>query len=113
MSEGTQNLTLTSIFRMPRFAPAFFAAFLAGLLLLFLKELHPNIRSFLFPSLVIYAQGAALISTLHRLLAIQFYKGETKDNEKPIPTLWKVVIYGLHILWFSALVVYNACKQVI
>jgi hypothetical protein len=107
MADDAQRGVFPQIFRMPRFAPAWFAAFLCGLLLLFARDLPENVRSFFLPSLVVYAQGAALLGALHRMLGIHYQRTDIPDNEKPIPTGWKFAILFSHLIWFGALIGYN------
>lgn len=108
-----KNNIFKDFFRMPRFAPAIFAAFLFGLSLLFLKELSQNIQLFFIPSLIIYAQGAALIGALHRFLGLNYEKLSNQNNEKTIPLIWKIVIYLIHIVWFLLLIYYNCKRKVL
>jgi len=99
---------------MPRFAPALFATFFSGLLLLFIDKLDQGLRSYLLPSLLVYAQGAALIGTFNRLLGFHFVDMDTQhNNEKPIPIVWKVIIWVLHLIWFAAFVIYLFYRDVL
>ena len=113
MANGSGSSALTHLFAMPRFAPALFATFMFGLLLLFVKELDQVVRSFLLPSLLIYAQGAALLGTLHRLLGIHYFDGSTQNNEQPIPKKWKWTLLLLHVIWFVAFIGYNYYRGVL
>lgn len=126
MNESTnRNSIIINFYRMPRFAPAIFSAFLCGLLLLFIRELGQNLKSFLIPSLVVYALGSALIGAIHRLLALSYQEAEEKiieenkiivksvNNEKTIPTIWKVIILIVHLIWFCALVLYLVFRCVL
>jgi len=94
-----------------RLVPALFSAFLAGLLLLFYRELFENVKLFLIPSLVVYSLGAALIGTFHRIIA--FYYQAKKGVEKPIsnefyiPWLGRISIWGIHLILFVAFIIYN------
>jgi len=108
------------IFKAPRFAPAVVGALLAGLLLLFLKELSEPVQMYLIPALVIYSLGAALIGTLHRMLAAHYtyvsFQQDQKNlvnNEGPIPVPWKLSLLMLHLMWFAALATYLAWRNVI
>jgi hypothetical protein len=110
MSNGSQNGIWKALFGMPRFAPAWFAAFLGGLLLLFINELPPKCATYMVPSLVVYSLGAAILGTIHRLLGITYASNAARNNESPIPLRWRIVIFALHSICFIGLVVYNAWR---
>ena len=112
MSSKNDNV-LASLIKMPRFGPALFATFIAGILLLFLKELSENIKLYLIPSLIVYALGAAFLGSFHRMLGFHYVTKEDPNNENPIPTCWKIVILVFHILWFALFVYYNFYRQVL
>ena len=112
MTNISINSVAESFYRMPRFTPAIFSAFLCGLLLLFYRELGQNLRSFLIPSLVVYAQGSALVGTPHRHLGIHYVQKDGLNTERPIPTAWKIILFGLHLILFSGLIIYNSCRGV-
>ena len=113
MAETKQKGVLDTLFRMPRFGPALFATLLAGIMMLFLNELDQNIKAFLVPSLVVYALGAALLGSIHRLLGSHYVKAGDVNNEKSIPVAWKVILVLVHLAWFAALVVYNSARGVL
>jgi len=106
------NDVAESFYRMPRFAPAIFSAFLCGLLLLFYRELEQGLRSFLVPSLVVYALGSTLIGTLHRHLGITYKEFGDPNTEKHIPKGWKIAIFTLHLILFCLWILYNSYRCV-
>jgi len=92
---------------MPRYGPAIFAAFLFFLSLLFIRDLSNGAREYLIPSILLYALGASLLGTFHRLLGLHYVEPEKPNNEMTIPVIWKIAIWLLHGAWFAALVSYN------
>lgn len=108
-----KNKVLDSLTRMPRFGPALFAVLILGIVLLFLKELDENIKSFMIPSLVVYALGSSFLSSFHRMLGYHYKIAEDPNNEKPIPLGWKIVLLVMHILWFASFVFYNFYRNVL
>jgi len=92
---------------MPRYRPAIFAAFLFFLSLLFIRDLSSSTREYLIPSILLYALGASLLVTFHRLLGLHYIEPEKPNNEMTIPPIWKIVIWLLHGAWFVAFVSYN------
>lgn len=112
MASDSQGI-FQAMFGMPRYAPAWFSAFLFGILLLFLNELPPNMKKYMIPSLVIYSLGATILGTFHRLLGLHYVSERGGNNEKPIPIQWKATLFVAHIIWFGALVVYNCYRQVL
>jgi len=70
------------LFPYPRFIPTLIAAFLGGILLLFVKDLGCEMRRYFIPSLFVYAQAAALLGTFHRLIALHFEKPTRIKQEK-------------------------------
>ena len=112
MSSKNDNI-LTSLISMPRFGPALFATFIAGILLLFLKDLGENIKLFLIPSLIVYSLGASFLGSFHRMLGFHYVTKEDRNNENPIPTCWKIAILSVHIIWFASFVLYNFYRQVL
>jgi hypothetical protein len=113
MNGNGGNGVITAMFGMPRFAPAWFSAFLLGLMLLFVQQLPQNIRDYTIPSLLLYSLGAAILGSLHRLLAVNYAPEDGSNNEKPIPGGWKVVLLIVHTFWFAALVGYNMYRHAI
>ncbi len=107
MGNATVSGGLEKVLWMPRFGPALFGAFLLGLMLLFINELPQNCRTYMVPSLAMYALGAAFLGTIHRLLGFHYVSDKYPNNEKPIPVIWRIVVYLIHLLWFGALVAYN------
>jgi hypothetical protein len=109
MSKTHGDSWLDRLLAMPRFGPALVAAFLAGLMMLFLDELCLETRKFLVPSLVVYALGAALLGSTHRLVGIHYRDEEKhgKNTEKAIPRGWKRALLGFHVGWFALLILYN------
>jgi len=104
---------LDEFFRMPRFAPAIFAAFLSLLLLLFIGEVGDKVKLFLLPSLILYAQGAAFVGMIHRLIGLNYEKREEANNEKPIPVGLKILIYFIHLILLALLIAYNLFRCVL
>lgn len=102
-----------SLFRMPRLIPALIAALILGLFLLFFRELPYLIQHFLLPSLAVYALGAALLGMFHRLIAITYANPNERWNEHTIHIVIRIVLYGIHILWFAALIWYNFWRGVL
>lgn len=112
-------------FRMPRFAPALFAAFLSLLLLLFIRELCYKAKLFLLPSLILYAQSAAFIGMIHRLIGLHYEAPTEKivegnkvtfkftNNEKTIKIGWKILIYLAHLALIVLLIAYNFYRHVL
>lgn len=112
-------------FSMPRFAPAIFAGFLSLLLLLFLRELCDKVRLFLLPSLILYAQSAAVIGMIHRLMGSHYETPPEKivegkkvtfkftNNEKTIKIGWKILLYFAHLVLLGLFVAYNFYKNVL
>ncbi len=113
MDDAQKAGVLNSLFRMPRFGPALFATLLAGIMMLFLNELEKNIRQFMIPSLVIYALGAALLGSIHRLLGSHYYVEDDRNTEKSIPWGWRVGLLVVHLIWFGVLVFYNCLRDVL
>lgn len=105
MAEDTKGF-LDALFRMPRYAPAWFAAFLLGLALLFIDKLPANVQTYMLPSLLVYALGAALLGTLYRVVALHFLR-PAPNNEVTIPLLWRIVLWLANFAWFGAFIVYN------
>ncbi len=106
MDNNTNTGFFNAVARMPRYAPALVAAFLAGLLLLFIKELPENCRSYLVPSLVIYALGATILATIHRLVALSYQEKNPTQNESGIPVTWRVGFCIVHVVWCACLIIY-------
>lgn len=113
MSSGGGEGFINAIFGMPRFAPAWFSAFLLGLGLLFVQELPEPVRRYLLPALLVYSLGAALIGALHRLLGLHYVPAEGGNNEKPIPWQWKLVVLLLHAAWFAVFLGYISWRGVL
>lgn len=113
MADTEKDNIFRSLFRMPRFAPAFFAAFLAGVLLLFLDKVSWRVKTYLIPAIVIYAMGAAFLGYLHRLLGLHYESRNHSNNEKPIPIKWKAFLYMTHFLWLVAFIIYNIYRGVL
>lgn len=105
MESASQGI-FQGMFGMPRYAPAWFSAFLFALLLLFLNELPVNMKTYTVPSLLVYSLGAAILGTLHRLLGLHYVPQSGGNNEKPIPIEWKIALLVLHVTWFGAFVAY-------
>jgi hypothetical protein len=74
------------LFPHPRFAPTIFAIFIGSIFLLFLQNLGYSIRTYLIPSIFVYAMATALVGTFHRLLALHYSKStiivETSGDDK-------------------------------
>ena len=102
-----------SLFRMPRLIPALIAVLILGLFLLFFRELPYLVQNFLLPSLAVYALGAALLGMFHRLIAITYANPSEHWNEHTIPIIMRVILYGIHISWFAALIRYNFWRGVL
>jgi len=97
--------------RMPRFAPVFSACFIFSVLLLFHRELG---WPFLFPAIIVYIQGATIIGTMHRMIAIRFEDPEiSSENESTIPYFYRWILFIAHILWFFLLVTYLFSKNIL
>ena len=73
MSIGSQSAL--AAFKMPRYAPAWFSAFLFGLLVLFIEQLPETMRTFMVPSVLVYSMGCAILGTLHRMVGVHYWPG--------------------------------------
>jgi len=62
------------LFPYPRFIPTIFAIFIGSILLLFIQNIGHNIKTFLIPSIFVYAMATALLGTLHRLLGMHYFR---------------------------------------
>jgi hypothetical protein len=113
MTDPEPDSIIDSLFRMPRFGPALFSAFLVGLLLLFLDKMSWRVKVFLVPSIVIYSMGTAFLGFLHRHLGLHYVGRDDRNNEKPIPVIWKVVLFAAHLGWLVALIFYNFSRGVL
>lgn len=65
---------LSYLLAHPRFMPTIFAIFIGSVLLLFLQNLEYNIKTYLIPSIFVYAMATALLGTFHRLLALHYFR---------------------------------------
>jgi len=113
MSDEHNGGTLAGMFTMPRYAPAWFSAFLFGLCLLFIGELPANAKAYMVPSLLVYSLGTVILGTLHRLLGLHYVSRQDPNNEKPIPSGWKIFLLIAHVAWFLAFILYNVLRQVL
>jgi hypothetical protein len=111
MASESQS-ALQAMFSMPRYALAWFSAFLFGVSLLFLNELPLSMKTYMIPSLLVYSLGAAGLGTLHRMLGLHYVPRSGGNNEKPIPVSWKITMLLLHLAWFGAFVAYNVLRGV-
>jgi len=120
------NEFIDAVFRMPRFSPAWFA--FSFMPLLYIRNLGQNWYQKFMPAIVAYGIGAALLGTIHRLIALSYEKPRAeiieiykdrglqkhiyvnKNNEMTIPLLMKIVLYLFHFVLFGVFVWYlNHC----
>jgi len=84
MSNESQEKLYDSLIRAPRLVPALLSILVLGLLLLFLRDLPENIRTYLVPSIVVYCLGGLRLGMFHRLIALHF-EASGSNNECTIP----------------------------
>jgi len=113
MSNEYSGGTFAGMFRMPRYAPTWFSAFLFLLCLLFIGELPTNAKAYMVPSLLVYSLGTVILGSLHRLLGLHYVSPQDPNNEKPIPCGWKIFLLIAHVAWFAAFILYNLHRQVL
>ncbi len=102
------------IYTQPRLVPALFSLLILGLILFSTQKLSKNITEHLIPALIVYCLGAALIQTIHRLLAINYENPiKSHENESTIPRWLLIIIYSSHIILFILFTKYLFLKNIL
>lgn len=99
-----------AVVQMPRFSPVWFT--ISFILLLYIRNLGQEWYQIFIPAILVYGIGAALIGTLHRLIALS-YQRPNKNNEMTIPCLIKILLYFSHSIWFTLLVLYLIHRKIL